>query len=134
MSSEKLKGAEKELADQMREYQATYDKKSAASFVKQGPKGPADLYEQIIKEGNEFRDGFHKTFFGKGCAIRDEFLWRLGKKPEQAEKDAIASLPPMLQITHGSLPISRALAGDVAGPNPVSDAADFLDGLARQLH
>jgi hypothetical protein len=131
VSNADLKQSEKKLADRMRDYQTDYSTTSTPLFL--NAKTPADFAE-VVRVGNNFRNGFHKEYYGDACAIRDEFIWRLKKMPEQAEKDVVVNLPLIDQTTFDAVSMSRALSGDLNGPRPVSDAADFLDGLARQLN
>jgi hypothetical protein len=133
MSNEELKEIEKKLADEMRDYQSAYDKKDSELFSKLRPNSPQTL-AQITQLGNEFRGGFYQNYLGRALAVRDEFLWRLGKTPEQADKDVLAELPPILRMMQGPVGLSRAFGGVLAGGHPVSDAGEFLDALARRLH
>jgi len=82
----------------------------------------------------EYETEFRNNYLNRACAVRDELLFRLRKTPEQSEKDVIASMNPMNQMLHANLPISRALGGTLVGPRPLSDAALYLDTIARQLN
>jgi hypothetical protein len=76
---------------------------------------------------------FRKTYLNRVLAVRDELLFRLRKTPEQSEKDSLSTMTPFVQMEHSSLPIARALGGRLIGPQPISDAAMYLDGLVRLL-
>jgi hypothetical protein len=130
MSNDELREAEKELAAKMREYQAEYNNRRPGVPPK---KDSEKAWSEIIQFGNDFRSGFYRDYLGKAVAVRDEILWRLKESPEEAERGALAGLPLVLQSAHRGIPLSRALAGYIVGPEPVSDAAEFLDSLGRQL-
>ena len=67
--------------------------------------------QRRMEYGNEFR----KRFLGEAINYRDELLKRLKIMPPKEESHIIA------------------LQGFLAGPSPISDLAQYLENLARQL-
>jgi hypothetical protein len=61
---------------------------------------------KTIEDANQLKTEFYKKFLIPASSVRDEMLWRLGKTPEQAEREATALMSP---IFRSPLPLSRAL-------------------------
>jgi hypothetical protein len=136
ISIKELKHREHELSDEMRVLQSKYDRSFADLMIANDKIIVVTKREETMKKlGLEFRTEFYKHYMGRASAIREELMWRLGKTPEQVQKDmekAQSSFGSPWGNMQPMLP--RAFLGILAGASPVSDAATYLDLLADQLH
>jgi hypothetical protein len=123
MSTEELKKAEKILAEELRNYQSTFDTKLIAT----------QSGKDLLKLSMDFSSVFDKQYRDKACAVRDEILWRVKKTPAEVDQDIEKSYDAFPPVFRMHAPLSRALSGVIAGPHPVRDAADYLDALTRYL-
>lgn len=69
----------------------------------------------LLRRSNEHQNQFRQRYLGKAVHLRDEMLRRVEHPPNLDSRRLIA------------------FDGILAGPSPVSDAADYLDQLARNL-
>lgn len=128
MSAADLKAAEKKLSDKMRDLQREHDNKARKAVDPKLQKSYADL--AVLDD--DLRSEFYRNYQGPASALNSEFLLRLDiRTTREAEKQAI---DPQLRIAWGATDFSRALGGQINGPFPVSQCADYLDGLSRMLH
>jgi hypothetical protein len=133
MSAADLKAAEKKLSDKMRDLQREHDNKASKAVTEITSTKDADQSQKAYAVlDDNLRSEFYKKYQGPASAINSEFLSRLDiRTTAEAEKQAIE---PQLRIAWGSTDFSRALGGQINGPDPVSQCADYLDGLSRMLH
>jgi hypothetical protein len=73
--------------------------------------------EALMRKSTEHRSAFAEQFLGEALAVREEMCRRLGVSKEAIEKEHVVALD------HGML----------AGPHPITEAANQLEGLARRL-
>jgi len=145
MTNVQIKEAENKLSTEMVDLENQQDKMwedittrhifkaRNATNAEQRDKLDQEYMHESTVARNDYDTDFRKNYLNRANAVKEELLFRLRKTPEQAERDAISGLPTMVQMTHSGMSISRALGGSLVGPHPVSDAALYLDGLARQL-
>lgn len=136
MSAADLKAAERKLSDKMRDLQREHDNKARKAVVPitttKDPKQLQRSYADLAVLDDDLRSEFYRKYQGPASALNSEFLVRLDiRTTQEAEKQAI---DPQLRIAWGATDFSRALGGQINGPFPVSQCADYLDGLSRMLH
>ena len=123
MSGKDLKEVEKRLSDQMREFQLERDRE----VVKYAQTDIGS--HEYQKSESEFRAKFFNQFLPKMVAVRSEVLWRLGKPPEQSEKEIQPKLPSPWD-TVGPVTALLPFSGTLSGPSPLALAATYLDLIA----
>jgi hypothetical protein len=146
MSAAQLKDAEVKLSAEMVDFESKRDneeqQRSISAMNKIGgipdsderQKASLELLRETTAASNVEAADFRKEYLNRASALRDEILFRLRKTPEQSEEEVLSSLPPMVRMLHSSMPISRALGGVLNGPHAISDAALYLDAIARALN
>lgn len=146
MSNEQLKDAEKQLSSEMIDLENELNKKSrerglaymaklsATTNTEEQTRLHQEYANEQMQEYQDEESEFRKNYLDRASAVRDELLFRLRKTPDQSEKDVLAAFPSLAQRLIGELPLSRALSGKLNGPHSISDAALYLDALARLMN
>lgn len=146
MSNAELKAAENALSKEMigfendrdKHFQSTIQNSRLQLARAKDEETRNQINQEISRQSYtdyvDTQSQFRQNYLHRADAVRDELLFRLRKTPEQAEKDVLATLDPMTRMLHDPLALSRALSGTMNGPHAISDAAQYLDSLARLLN
>jgi hypothetical protein len=89
-----------------------------------------EQYLAMENDRTSFVGDFRKSYVGRANAVHDELLFRLRLTPEQAQERVVAILAasPFERFT-----MSLALKGNLSGPRPIGDSAEYLQALSRML-
>jgi len=124
LSNDELRNKVMQLVNNMRDFETNFRKEEQQRDFNQPPlKGtPEEINKQFQQKINasiqrrlEFDNEFRKRFLGEAISYRDELLKRLSIMPPEEEHRIIA------------------LQGFLAGAQPISDLAMYLEKLDRQL-
>jgi hypothetical protein len=100
----------------------TEDQLWNAQIAAKTPEDKEKLWEQstlfLTQSHQNEETAFRNQLLGEAIYLRDQLLIRLGTVASSSPQDRIKTL---------------AFDGFLAGPSPISDAADYLEQLARQL-
>lgn len=117
LSNEELKKRTLELAKKMRDFETAYRQREY-NIILQRTTTDAEWQQKTQQElalSMDKQNEFRNQYLGEALSLRDEILRRLHETYQDPQHRLIA------------------FEGILAGPSPISDAADYLESIARRL-